>query len=225
MKIAIVTGGNRGIGAELCRQLHTAGFRVYLTARDLDKAKEAAAAIGKNVIPAELNVAERESILQFRSWITKIEKQIDVLVNNAGIIGSNAMPGIDEETEEVLQTNFYGPIMLTSAMLDLLKKSDDARVINISSGMGAHADLEYGSYGAYRLSKAGLNNYTVLMAASVKQTSVKVVSMCPGWVKTDMGGYGAPRKVEDAAADAIWLITHDKISTGKFYRYKRVIPW
>jgi NAD(P)-dependent dehydrogenase (short-subunit alcohol dehydrogenase family) len=107
----------------------------------------------------------------------------------------------------------------------LLKKSADARIINLSSGMGELDSLRTGGYGAYRLSKTSLNAFTILLAFELERDSIKVFAMCPGWVQTDMGGKGATRPVEKGAETAVWLTTDNQPATGKFYRDKKVIDW
>ena len=128
-----------------------------------------------------------------------------------------------EEVQEVLETNVYGAWKLTQAMLPLLKKSKDGRVVNMSSQMGALDSLQ-GGYAPYRMSKTFLNGLTILLANELKG-QVTVNAMCPGWVRTAMGGPGAHRSVEEGADTAIWLATADKIPNGKFIRDRKVMPW
>jgi NAD(P)-dependent dehydrogenase (short-subunit alcohol dehydrogenase family) len=109
--------------------------------------------------------------------------------------------------------------------MPLLKKSADARIINLSSGMGELESLRSGGHGAYRLSKTSLNAFTILLASELQYSKIKVFAMCPGWVKTDMGGKKATRPVEKGAETAVWLATDDQPVTGKFYRDKKVIDW
>lgn len=150
--------------------------------------------------------------------------RLDVLINNAGIIGNRPAAAFDlEQVHEVMDTNLYGTIHLTRAMWPLLLKSADARVINISSGMGSLGDQSKGDYAAYRMSKWALNGWTLLLAGDAPE-AVSVNAMCPGWVKTDMGGLGAERPVEGAET-AVWLATEKDIPSGKFWRDKAVIPW
>ena len=129
-----------------------------------------------------------------------------------------------EEVKRIMETNFYGPMRMNKTFLPLLKKSDEARIINISSGMGALNSLT-GGYAGYRLSKTGLNAQTILLSHELKQTGIKVFSVCPGWVKTDMGGKSAPRPVEKGAETAVWLATEKNPASGKFFRDKKIISW
>lgn len=140
-------------------------------------------------------------------------------------MGNASMCSFDlSEINDAMNTNFMGPIRMSKFLLPLLKKSDDARIINLSSGMGELSSLRSGGYGAYRLSKTSLNAFTILLASEL-ESAVKVFAMCPGWVQTDMGGKGAPRTVAQGAETAVWLATDSKPVTGKFYRDKKVIDW
>ncbi len=226
MKVALVTGANRGIGKEIARQLAEKTFTVLLTARDYQKAEVAAQEIDGDVVPLKLDVRSDEDSVAATKYIQEHYKSLDVLVNNAGVISSvRAVNASVNDLMKVLDTNYFGMVRVTHALLPLLRNSSDARIINISSGMGALADLEAGGYAPYRLSKANLNAYTILLAAELRATSVKVNAVCPGWVKTDMGGAGALRSVSKGAETPVWLATEKNISTGKFFRDKHEIEW
>ena len=225
-KIVLITGTNRGIGKEIARQMNVLGWQVIATARDHAKAQQAAEEIGNGVIGFPLDVTNEDSVNVAANFVHKKFTKLDVLINNAGIIGNRSMVDFDlEQIKAVMDTNFIGPIRTSKYFLSLLKKSEDARIINISSGMGELVSLKEGGYAAYRLSKTALNAFTILLAAELDSTSVKVVSMCPGWVKTDMGGAGATRPVEKGAETAVWLATSNDLKTGKSYRDKKVISW
>ncbi len=225
-KIVLITGTNRGIGKEIARQMNVLGWQVIATARDHAKAQQAAEEIGNGVIGFPLDVTNEDSVNVAANFVHKKFTKLDVLINNAGIIGNRSMVDFDlEQIKAVMDTNFIGPIRTTKHFLLLLKKSEDARIINISSGMGELASLNEGGYAAYRLSKTALNAFTILLAAELDPTSIKVVSMCPGWVKTDMGGAGATRPVEKGAETAVWLATSNDLKAGKSYRDKKVISW
>jgi len=129
------------------------------------------------------------------------------------------------ETADAMKTNFMGPVRTSKYFMPLLKKSADARIINLSSGMGELSSLQSGGYGAYRLSKTSLNAFTILLASELQQEGIKVFALCPGWVQTDMGGKGATRSVEKGAETAVWLATDKQSLNGKFYRDKKVIDW
>lgn len=227
-KIALVTGANKGIGFEISRQLGKKGFTVLIGARDAQKGKAAADSLKKENIDAiflPLDVSKKESILDAKQWVEKTYGKLDVLINNAGIIShKNLYEADSQEMTDVLQTNFHGPLLMNSIFLPVLKKASNARIINLSSGMGAMDDLS-GTYGSYRLSKAGLNMQTILLASELASIGIKVMAMCPGWVQTDMGGKSAPRSVEKGAETAVWLAEAAEVETGKFYRDKRIISW
>jgi NAD(P)-dependent dehydrogenase (short-subunit alcohol dehydrogenase family) len=151
--------------------------------------------------------------------------RLDSLVNNAGIGGSysdNAAESDLEEARRTLETNLFGAWRLAQAALPLLRDSDDPRIVNVSSGAGQLDDMQ-GGYPAYRISKSGLNALTRILAA--EEGRVRVNSLCPGWVRTDMGGSGAPRSVEEGADTAVWLATDPGVGSGGFYRDRKPIPW
>ncbi|MGD1840715.1 MAG: SDR family oxidoreductase [Thermonemataceae bacterium] len=225
-KVILVTGANRGIGKEIARQLATQGHTVYVGARKEEEAAKTAKEIGHQALAATLDVTNIDNITQLTSKIASEQGKLDVLINNAGIF-SNSTGLTDtplEEIKKVMDTNYFGVIQLTKAFLPLLKKSDEGRVINMSSGMGAWRDLQ-GNYAAYRLSKVGLNSITVLLANELQQEGIKVNSMSPGWVRTDMGGANATRSVEQGADTAVWLATTATVPTGKFFYDRKEIDF
>lgn len=224
-KIAVVTGANRGIGFEVAKQLAAQDIKVLVTARDFVRAQNAANQIDNDVIPVQLDVSSQESIDAFEEYIQMEIDHLDILVNNAGIMGSASILRFDmNEIEQVMNTNFLGPIRLTKAMLPYLKKSDDARIINVSSGMGARDEIA-GNYAAYRFSKYALNAFTVMLDSELEDESIRIFSVCPGWCATDMGGAGAPRSPQKGAETITFLATDHSVDSGKFYRDKGVIPW
>ena len=225
-KVILVTGGNRGIGLEICRELAEGGHRVIMGTRDLEKGKLIAKEIGQSIDVQQLDVTNEEQVTALALYISKKYSRLDVLINNAGIgIGSNgAIDAKLAEVKKIMETNFYGPWRLTQSLLENLKNSEEGRIVNISSGMGALDDLT-GDYAGYRMSKSSLNALTILMASELSGSSVKVNSMCPGWVKTDMGGAGATRSVEQGADTAVWLALEKEIPHGKFLRDRKIISW
>jgi NAD(P)-dependent dehydrogenase (short-subunit alcohol dehydrogenase family) len=232
-KIAVVTGGNRGIGLEICRQLGRRGdLRVLLTSRDDSRGRTAAkklAADGAEVEFRSLDVTRERSVKALAEFVEKNLGRCDVLVNNAGILadprGSRFLDSRVETYRETLDTNLFGPLMLAQALAPLMKKHRYGRIVNVSSGMGQLSDMGVGSP-AYRVSKTALNALTRILAADLKDGGVLVNSMCPGWVKTDMGGPTAPRTVEQGADTAVWLATlPDGGPTGGFFRDRKPIPW
>ena len=220
MKSVLITGGNRGIGLEIARQLGALGWKVYMGSRNLASGQESAKKLEGDIIPVELDVTNTDSI---RSCFNTIP-ELDVLINNAGLFGEKSLRDPDmEEIRQILDTNLIGAIEVSKYFMIRLKKSSDARIINVSSGMGSWSDL-HSSYAAYRLSKVSLNAFTVMLASEL-EGKAKVNAMCPGWVRTDMGGSNAPRSVQDGADTAVWLATEESIPNGKFVRDRKIISW
>ena len=223
-KVILVTGANRGIGKEICKQMSALNWQVVVAARNPEAAKQVCDQLGHEAFPVKLDVSDEESVKVAAEIVGDKFGKLDVLVNNAAIMGNAAMRTFDlNEISEGMNTNFMGPIRTSKYFMPLLKKGADARIINLSSGMGELASLPSGGYGAYRLSKTSLNAFTILLASELQD--VKVFAMCPGWVQTDMGGKGAPRPVEKGAETAVWLATDNQAASGKFYRDKKVIEW
>jgi NAD(P)-dependent dehydrogenase (short-subunit alcohol dehydrogenase family) len=225
-KVILITGANRGIGKEIAKQMAEKGWHVIVTARDYSKAVQVATEIGTNAWAVQMNVQEEDTISEAASMVDKKFGKLDALVNNAGVIGNRAILDFDlKQISGVMDTNVMGPIRTSKYFMPLLKRSEDARIINISSGMGEMASFRHGGYGAYRLSKATLNSFSMLLASELSNTNVRVFSMCPGWVRTEMGGEGAPRSVETGAETAVWLATDSNAVSGRFYRDKKMIDW
>jgi NAD(P)-dependent dehydrogenase (short-subunit alcohol dehydrogenase family) len=218
--VALVTGASRGIGAEIARQLAADhGFVVFAGARDPDDVEE-----GERIIPIELDVTDQDEIYAALEVIGEDPGRLDVLVNNAGVYGDpvGAADYDLDRAREVLEVNTFGPWRLIEAFLPLLHRSDRPRIVNVSSGAGQLSDM-YGGRAAYRISKAALNALTRTLAWD--EEDVKVNAMCPGWVRTDMGGSSAPKSVEEGADTAIWLATDPDVGSGGFYRNREPIPW
>ncbi|MBA2479899.1 MAG: SDR family oxidoreductase [Planctomycetes bacterium] len=229
--IILVTGGNRGIGLEICRQLAERGARVIMGARDKAKGEAAKATLGaaaERITVEVLAVDDSASVTGFAQRIGKSPGHLDVLINNAGIFDkrdANASAVPVEVVEQTIRTNVLGPMRLAQALLLMLRASKAGRIINISSGMGTLHDMGAGS-AAYRMSKTALNALTATLAAELTTSRIAVNSMCPGWVKTDMGGPGATRTVAEGADTAVWLaLDVDQATTGKFWRDRAEIPW
>jgi NAD(P)-dependent dehydrogenase (short-subunit alcohol dehydrogenase family) len=228
--VIVVTGGNRGIGFEICRQLAARGARVVLTARKPAAGDAAVAKLAAQKLTAAfhpLDVTDGNSIVALRDFLKDTYGRLDVLINNAGIIAKGEAPALKVELatiRDTLETNALGPLHLAQALVPLLKNAAAPRIVNMSSGMGALSD-NGGGHAAYRLSKTLLNAVTAILAAELRGT-VAVNSMCPGWVKTDMGGLHAERDVADGADTAVWLALDAPAKlTGKFVRDRKVIPW
>jgi NAD(P)-dependent dehydrogenase (short-subunit alcohol dehydrogenase family) len=228
-KIAVVTGAAKGIGFEVVRQLARRGFRVFLAARDAKAGRAAAEKLGAEgeVIFLEMDVSDAESIRRAAEDFSRQQKHLDVLVNNAGILLDDEGGALDvtpEIFEQTLRTNTLGPWLVAQAFVPLLKKSRAARIVNVSSGSG---QLEEGADGwapGYSVSKTALNGVTAQLAAALPKFAVN--SVCPGWVRTDMGGENATRSVGEGAATIVWLATDaPQELTGKFVKDRKVIPW
>jgi NAD(P)-dependent dehydrogenase (short-subunit alcohol dehydrogenase family) len=161
------------------------------------------------------------------AFIKDTDGRLDVLINNAGMIAKGEAPALNVALATIrttLETNALGPLHVVQALAPFLKRSESGRIVNMSSGMGALADNS-GGHAAYRLSKATLNAVTAILAAELRG-SVTVNSVCPGWVRTDMGGRGATREVAEGAETAVWLaLDAPQTLTGKFLRDREVIPW
>jgi NAD(P)-dependent dehydrogenase (short-subunit alcohol dehydrogenase family) len=229
--IALVTGGNRGIGLEVCRQLTSRGFVVLLTARDAAKAKAAASKLADDgtVEPLAMDVADPKSIENASAEVTKCHGHLDVLVNNAGInydtweTVENA--DINGTVMETIATNLLGPWRVCQAFLPLLRKSKAGRIVNVSSESGSLSNMSAGPP-AYQVTKAALNAMTRTLAGELRGAHILVNAVCPGWVATEMGGAGAPRSVSEGAAGIVWAATLPNDGhTGGFFRDGKPLPW
>jgi NAD(P)-dependent dehydrogenase (short-subunit alcohol dehydrogenase family) len=230
MKKALITGANKGIGHEVARQLAAKGFHVFVGARNAKAGHKATEEIAKKCGQAtflEIDVADSDSVTKAAREFSNIEDHLDVLVNNAGIIvdGDDAILEISDDLfQKTLETNTLGALRVTRAFVPLLRKSEAPRVINVSSGGGQLTGGADGWAPAYCISKTALNGVTVQLAAALPKFAVN--SVCPGWVRTDMGGQKASRSVEEGADTIVWLASeaaHDL--TGKFLRDRKEIPW
>lgn len=226
---ALVTGANKGIGFEVVRELARMDFRVFLGARNVKAGRAAAEKLSKEgeVVFLEIDVANAESIRRAAEELGSLIDRLDVLVNNAGVLldeDKDALVITPEIFEATLRTNTLGPWLVAQAFVPLLKKSREARIVNVSSGGGQLEDGADGWAPVYCVSKTALNGVTVQLAAALPKFAVN--SVCPGWVRTDMGGENATRSVAEGAATIVWLATdasHDL--TGKFVKDRKVIPW
>ena len=209
-RVALVSGASRGIGAEIARQLAAdRGFLVFAGGRDPGDVSES-----DGIVAVQLDVTVQASVDAAVERIASKAERLDSLVN--------AAESDLEEARRTLETNLFGAWRLAQAALPLLRDSDDPRIVNVSSGAGQLDDMQ-GGYPAYRISKSGLNALTRILAA--EEGRVRVNSLCPGWVRTDMGGSGAPRSVEEGADTAVWLATDPGVGSGGFYRDRKPIPW
>lgn len=230
-RVAVVTGGNRGLGLETCRQLAGRGYHVILASRDGARGEAAAASLrpgGHDVTPFRLDVTNADDIARLVHFIRAEVGRVDVLVNNAALYLDEGRDVLAVELavyRETLEANVYGPLMLCQALVPWMVRQRYGRVVNVSSGSGQMTDMASDTP-AYRLSKAALNALTLMVADSVRGTGVLVNAVCPGWVRTDMGGPHAPRSVEQGADTIVWLATlPDDGPTGGFFRDRQPIPW
>jgi NAD(P)-dependent dehydrogenase (short-subunit alcohol dehydrogenase family) len=230
-RVALVTGANRGIGLEVCRQLAERDFVVFLTARDPVKARTAAKKLDKigAVEPLSLDVADAGSIQKAAAEIASRYGYLDVVVNNAGINydtwekAENA--DINGTVMETITTNLLGPWRVCQAFLPLLRKSRAGRIVNVSSESGSLAEMGAGPP-AYQVSKAALNALTRTLAGELRQIGILVNAVCPGWVATEMGGASAPRSVSQGAAGVVWAATLPSGGpSGGFFRDGKPLPW
>jgi NAD(P)-dependent dehydrogenase (short-subunit alcohol dehydrogenase family) len=230
-RIALVSGGNRGIGFATCKGLAQAGLQVILGSRDAEKGVLAAEALRDEnfeVDTYQLDVTDQTSIAILKEYIIKKYGRLDVLVNNAGVHldSTKSFINIPEEiVHQTFDTNFYGTLRLCQAIIPMMKKQKYGRVVNVSSGMSSLSKMS-GRAGAYRTSKAAINALTRVIASEVRGHNIKVNTMSPGWVRTDMGGPSAPRSPEQGADTIIWLATLPEDGpTGGFFKDRESIPW
>jgi NAD(P)-dependent dehydrogenase (short-subunit alcohol dehydrogenase family) len=229
-KIALVTGANRGLGFETCRQLAQLGLTVILSARDLAKGQTAAKILigkGLDVIFYQLDVSDQINISRITHQIEQEFGQLDVLVNNAAILYDTWQNAVDADLDVVnkaLITNLFGPWRLSQLCIPIMERNKYGRIVNVSSGAGS---LNYMSSGtpAYSLSKAALNALTRILAAELRGTGILVNAIDPGWVATDLGGNGG-RPVENGAKGIVWAATlPDNGPSGGFFFDGKPAPW
>lgn len=235
-KIAVVTGANRGLGLETSRQLAQCGFHVVLTARNPQAGATALRELQMQKLDVELRKLDVTSTEDAKALVRFLREQhghVDVLVNNAGILPESSRDAGAKSFEplkvspvtvmEVFNTNTLGAVRLIQALVPLMP--DGARIVNVSSGMGALNDMN-GGYLGYRISKAALNVVTRVFAHDLAERGIIVNSVCPGWVKTDMGGPGASLSVEKGVETIVWLATDPGVTdSGLFWRDRKQILW
>ncbi len=229
-KVALVTGGNRGIGLEVVHQLAQSGITVYMGSRSIQAGREARKQLDA-ALPIEivkLDVTHDISVLKAVDKIFSTHGRLDILVNNAGInydTWNSASGASMKDIKETFETNFYGCWRTIQAVLPKMKKNNWGRIVNVSSGAGAVANSGGGTPG-YTTSKCALNALTRVCAAEVYSEGILVNAVCPGWVRTDMGGTSAPRTPAEGADTITWAVTlPDNGPTGCFFRDRQQIPW
>ncbi len=237
-KIALITGANKGIGKEIARQLGAQGMTVLIGARDPQRGEEAAAELraqGMDARAVRLDVTDGDSIAAVARQIEDEFGRLDVLVNNAGIaLDGGPANGLDVQTlRRTYETNVFGVFAVTKALLPLLRKSEAGRVVNMSSGLGSltqNSDPQWGFAGvkplAYNSSKAALNMITVIFAAELKDTAIKVNAADPGFTATDLNQHRGTRTVEQGVTAAVRLATLPTDGpTGGYFDEDGAVPW
>ncbi len=225
---ALITGANRGIGFQTAKELANRGFTVFVGARDAGAGERAVSSIGTNAIALALDVSDTDSVQRASKGFRQHTDRLDVLINNAAIYPDEGVTICDisrDRLSATFQTNVFGPVEVTQAFLPFLRKSAAARVINVSSGYG-QLDGLLPNVPSYCLSKLTLNGITIMMAPALKANGIAINSVCPGWVRTDMGGANAEQSVEEGADTIVWLAAEAPHTlTGKFFRNRKEIPW
>jgi NAD(P)-dependent dehydrogenase (short-subunit alcohol dehydrogenase family) len=242
-RIALVTGANKGLGLETSRQLAQKGIHVVMGARDAAKGRQAAETLAAEALAVtflELDVTREDHIQAAADHLEAHFGQLDILINNAGMVhpqetlfGNSTATLPPAALKATFDVNFFGTVALTQQLLPLLKKSTAGRIVNVSSilgSLGLHADPA-GDLGpikpfGYNASKSALNQFTIHLAATLKDTPVKVNSAHPGWVKTDMGTDQAPMAVAEGAVTAVRLATLGSDGpSGGFFHFDDPVPW
>ncbi len=229
--IALVTGGNRGLGYETCRQLAAQGMKVILASRRPDAGENAAQVLrndGLDVTARVLDVTNPQSVTALQGWVRAEFGRLDVLVNNAGIYPDEGVSVLDVSLatlQSALEVNTQGPFLLCKAFVPMMRDNDYGRVVNVSSGYGSITQM--GGYtAAYKMSKVALNALTRIVASEVRRYNIKVNAADPGWVSTDMGGRAAPRSVQQGADTIVWLATlPDNGPTNGFFYDRQPRMW
>lgn len=237
MKVALVTGANRGLGFETSKQLAQKGFRVYMGCRDEKKGQAAADILKSSGLDVEfisMDVTKTQGVRKVLARLKDNNETLDVLVNNAGVFLESDGPTDQSSSSlfkvdpviilKTIETNTMGPLKLIQSLVPQMIEKGSGRIINVSSGMGQLRDSK-GGWPGYRMSKTALNSLTCILNAELEGTDVIVNSVCPGWVRTDMGGQTANKSVEEGVESIVWLATADDIPRGKFVQDKKVIDW
>jgi NAD(P)-dependent dehydrogenase (short-subunit alcohol dehydrogenase family) len=227
-RLALVSGGNRGIGLEIVRQLAGRGITVILGSREEESGRAAAEGLSGDVVVSQLDVTDEGSVARLAASVEGEFGRLDILVNNAGISNDDGQRGMNADLDrvrEALEANLFGAWRLCEVAIPLMQRGGYGRIVNVSSGMGALEDMGGGSPG-YRVSKTALNALTRILASELRGSGILVNCVCPGWVQTDMGSPRAPRPVEEGADTPVWAATLPKGGpTGGFFRDRRPIPW
>ena len=231
--ISVISGASRGIGRAVAYRLATTGTHLVIaTARhpeDLGPLCSKLGMSGHSVETHQLDVTDDASVAALRDWIVGRFGRVDVLVNNAGVLLDRHSTSVLElpidTLRATLDTNLFGALRVTQALLPLMKKSAAGRVVNVASSMGQLAEMDAGAP-AYRMSKTALNALTRILAVETAGSRIKINSVCPGWCRTEIGGPEASRSPEEGADTIVWLATlPDDGPSGGFFRDRQPIPW
>jgi NAD(P)-dependent dehydrogenase (short-subunit alcohol dehydrogenase family) len=227
-RVALVSGGNRGIGLEVCRQLAERSYTVVMGTREEEKGRAAVEGLGGDVIPHQLDVSDAGSVDRMSAYLEEEFGRLDVLVNNAAISNDEGQRGVDADLDRVkesLEANLLGAWRLCELAVPLMRRNGYGRIVNVSTGLAALEDMGGGSPG-YRVSKTALNALTRILASERRGSGILVNAVNPGWVQTDMGGSGATRSVEEGADALVWAATlPNNGPTGGFFQDRRPVPW
>ena len=230
-RIALVTGANRGLGLETARQLAQIGHTVILSSRDEHDGRSAVEQLtsqGFKVEYLRLDVSDKTTIETAQKFIQDTFGHLDILINNAGVYLDRGQPALSIDEDMVRTTfdvNFFGPVRICQAFIPMMIAGGYGRVVNVSSGMGSLSDMGGRSLG-YKASKTALNALTRVLAGEVKGEGIKVNAVCPGWVRTDMGGPSASRSLEQGASGIVWAATlPDDGPSGGFFRDGKPLDW
>lgn len=227
-RVALVSGGNRGIGLEVCRQLSEQGLTVIIGSRDEDRGRAAAEGLEGNVVPHQLDVADAGSVDRMAAFLQDSFGRLDVLVNNAAISNDDGQRGVDadlDRVKEALEANLFGAWRLCELAVPLMQRNGYGRIVNVSTGLAALEDMGGGSPG-YRVSKTALNVLTRILASELRGSGILVNAVNPGWVQTEMGGSGATRSAEEGAEALVWAATlPNNGPTGGFFRDRSPVAW
>lgn len=230
-KVALVTGGNRGIGYELVRLLASNGYKVILTSRDPVAGNKAAQQLRDSTMDVtfvQMDLDRQESIRQAVATVINQFEKLDVLINNAGVYLDDAGTLLSMDAsilKHTMSTNFFGAYDVIRSFIPVMERHGYGRIINVSSEYGAISEMTYQSAGAYKLSKLALNGMSRLIAAEIKG-DIKINAVDPGWVSSDMGGPSAPRTPKQAAESILWLAAiGPEGPNGGFFRDGKQIEW